>query len=119
MPRGRRTSGAALVDALGGSLEAKRRLKLALETLSGAKRVVDACKELGLCEALFYRYRPHASALGRSHTAIPTAARSSRTAFFVSGEGVFLYNQSFKKRTRSDRQSLDNLLSFFCHLCHN
>ncbi len=57
MPAGRRTSGVALVDALDGSSEAKRRLKLILRTLSGETRVVDACKELGLCEARFYRFR--------------------------------------------------------------
>jgi len=57
MPAGRRTSGVALVDALEGSADAKRRLKLVLETLSGERTVVDACKELGLCEARFYRFR--------------------------------------------------------------
>ena len=57
MPAGRRTTGVALVDALDGSWDAKRRMKLVLETLSGETRVVDACKELGLCEARFYRFR--------------------------------------------------------------
>jgi transposase-like protein len=57
MAAGRRTSGVELVNALGGSSEAKRRLKLILKTLSGDTRVVDACKDLGVCEALFYRFR--------------------------------------------------------------
>jgi hypothetical protein len=57
MAAGRRTSGVELVSALGGSSEAKRRLKLILKTLSGDTRVVDACKDLGVCEALFYRFR--------------------------------------------------------------
>lgn len=57
MAAGRRTSGVELVSALEGSSEAKRRLKLILKTLSGETRVVDACKDLGVCEALFYRFR--------------------------------------------------------------
>ncbi len=57
MAAGRRTSGVELVTALEGSSEAKRRLKLILQTLSGETRVVDACKDLDVCEALFYRFR--------------------------------------------------------------
>ena len=46
-----------MVAALEGSTDAKRRLKLILQTLSGETRVVDACKELELCEARFYKFR--------------------------------------------------------------
>lgn len=57
MGRGRRTSGPELVEGLEGSQGAKRRLKVILETLSGKKKIADACEELGICEAAFHKFR--------------------------------------------------------------
>jgi transposase-like protein len=46
-----------LVDGIDGSPGAKRKLKLVLETLSGKKGVAEACDELGIGEAAFYKSR--------------------------------------------------------------
>ncbi len=55
--RGRKPSGAKLVDAFDGSALAKRRLKVILQTLSGELRVADACERLGINQAAFYKMR--------------------------------------------------------------
>jgi hypothetical protein len=55
--RGRYPSGPEFVDKLEGSPEAKQRLKVLLETLSGARRVGDACEQLGIKEARFDQIR--------------------------------------------------------------
>jgi len=57
MGRGRPPSGPALVDALDGSPQAKERLKIILETVSGSRSIPSACAALGLSEAAFYRLR--------------------------------------------------------------
>lgn len=57
MPAGRPPSGAALVAGLEGSLGAKRRLRLVLETLGGKKTVAEACEELGIGQTAFYKFR--------------------------------------------------------------
>jgi hypothetical protein len=51
-----------LVDGLDGPDEAKRRLKVILETVSGTRPVADACAELGICEAAFHELRKQALA---------------------------------------------------------
>jgi hypothetical protein len=55
--RGRRPSGPEFVDKLDGSPEAKLRLKVMLETLSGGCRVQEACERLGIKEARFDQLR--------------------------------------------------------------
>jgi hypothetical protein len=55
--RGRRPSGPEFVDKLDGSPEAKLRLKVMLETLTGACRVQEACERLGIKEARFDQVR--------------------------------------------------------------
>jgi len=55
--RGRKPSGAQLVDHLAGSEHAKGRLKIILETLSGQKSIPDACAELGIQESMFHKMR--------------------------------------------------------------
>jgi hypothetical protein len=55
--RGRRPSGPEFVDKLAGSPEAKLRLKVMLETLSGGCRVQEACERLGIKEARFDQLR--------------------------------------------------------------
>ena len=55
--RGRYPSGPEFVDKLEGSLEAKQRLKVLLETLAGTCRVGDACEHLGIKEARFDQIR--------------------------------------------------------------
>jgi transposase-like protein len=55
--RGRPPSGPQLVDETEGSDQARRRLKVMLETITGQKRIVEACAELGIGEAQFHKLR--------------------------------------------------------------
>ena len=60
MERGRPPLGPGLVDTLQGPDEAKRRLKVILETVAGTRTIADACAELGICEAAFHELRKQA-----------------------------------------------------------
>jgi hypothetical protein len=62
MGRGRPPIGPSLVDGLEGPDEAKRRLRVILETVAGTRMVTDACAELGLSEAAFHNLRKQALA---------------------------------------------------------
>jgi hypothetical protein len=55
--RGRPPQGPRLVEGLEGSAEAKRRLELMLETVTGSRTVAEACEELGVCESRFHEMR--------------------------------------------------------------
>jgi hypothetical protein len=55
--RGRKPSGPAAVERLAGSAEAKQRLRVVLETLTGACRVGEACARLGISEPRFDQLR--------------------------------------------------------------
>src|SRR5262249_14459879 len=55
--RGRLPSGPAFVDRLDGSLVAKERLKVLLETLAATCRIGDACARLGIQESRFEQVR--------------------------------------------------------------
>lgn len=65
--RGRKPTGAQLVEHLEGSQRAKERLKAILETLSGQRTIPDVCAELGIHESMFHRVRSEVlqTALGR------------------------------------------------------
>lgn len=52
--------GAKLVEGMEGSEEAKRRLQVILETLSGERTVGEACEALGINEARLYALRAEA-----------------------------------------------------------
>jgi transposase-like protein len=54
---GRKPLGPALVAHLDGSTVAKERLELILETLAAQVTVVEACRILGVSEAMFYKLR--------------------------------------------------------------
>ena len=54
---GRKPLGPALVEHLEGSTSAKERLELILQTLAGQITVVQACRLLGISEAMFYKLR--------------------------------------------------------------
>jgi hypothetical protein len=66
MRRGRRPAGAGIVDRLDGPIEAKERLRLILETLTGQRTMQDAGQLLGISERRFYVLRKEflSSALG-------------------------------------------------------
>lgn len=60
MSRGRPAKGPKLVEDLEGSVEAKRRLKVIQETISGEKGVAEACAELGIGKSAFHELRSKA-----------------------------------------------------------
>ena len=55
--RGRKPSGAAAVERLPGSPQARERLRVVLETLAGTCRIGEACARLGLSEQRFDQLR--------------------------------------------------------------
>jgi hypothetical protein len=55
--RGRYPLGPEYVEQLAGSPEAKRRAKIILETLTGQRRVQDACQALQISEQRFAQLR--------------------------------------------------------------
>jgi len=55
--RGRHPAGPSFVDKLAGDTKAKERLRIVLETLSGQRRVIDACSALGISEQRFDELR--------------------------------------------------------------
>jgi len=52
--------GPKLVDGLEGSPEAKKKVKVILETLLGGRSIEEACRELGIGEAAFHKMRTKA-----------------------------------------------------------
>jgi len=60
MKRGRRPAGAKLVEDLSGSAEAKKKVKVILETLAGGRSIEEACRELRIGEAAFHKMRTKA-----------------------------------------------------------
>jgi hypothetical protein len=62
--RGRRPVGPELAERLEGSAEARRRMRVILETIAGTCRVQEACAELGICEQRFETLRATAIRAG-------------------------------------------------------
>jgi len=54
---GRKPLGPQLAQHLEGSMGAKERLEVILETIAGRMKVTDACARLGIGEAMFHRLR--------------------------------------------------------------
>jgi transposase-like protein len=54
---GRYPAGAELVEYLDGSVRAKERLRVILETMMGPGRVQEACARLGICEQRYRQLR--------------------------------------------------------------
>ena len=57
MPAGRPPLGAQLVDLTEGSPEAKKRVQVILQTLSGQMTIPQACLELSIGESRFHELR--------------------------------------------------------------
>ncbi len=55
--RGRKPTGANLVEHLQGSERAKSRLKAIVETLAGERTIPEVCEELGIHDSMFHRLR--------------------------------------------------------------
>ena len=62
--RGRRPVGPELAEQLEGSAEARRRMRVILETMAGVRRVQEACERLGICEQRFETLRATAIRAG-------------------------------------------------------
>jgi hypothetical protein len=58
--RGRRPSGPGYVEQVSGSKIAKDRARAVLETLTGARRVLEVCQELRISEQRFQQLRAEA-----------------------------------------------------------
>ena len=77
--RGRRPSGPEFVDKLSASEKAKTRLKILLETMTGDRRVLEACDLLGIGEARFDQLRLTALAAALEALEDRPAGRPSHT----------------------------------------
>ena len=65
--QGRKPLGPALVKQLPGSLRAKERLEVILQTIAGTLTVGEACDRLGIHEAMFHRLRAGVLQAGITH----------------------------------------------------
>jgi len=65
--QGRKPLGPKLVKHLPGSLRAKQRLEVILQTIAGNLTVGEACDRLGIGEAMFHRLRAGVLQAGLSH----------------------------------------------------
>jgi len=52
-----KTTGVALLEKYDGSEQSIRRVQAIIQTLAGQVSVVDACKDMGIGEAIFRRFR--------------------------------------------------------------
>jgi len=81
MKRGRPAKGPSVVENLEGSKQAKDRLRVILETVTGERDVDEACEKLGIGRSAFYELRARAlqatlsdlepKPAGRTRTEIP------------------------------------------------
>jgi predicted ArsR family transcriptional regulator len=78
--RGRRPLGPRLVEGLEGEVEAKRRLQVILETVSGDRSVEQACDELGIEKAGFHKLRQRLLEAGLRSLEPKAAGRPSSKA---------------------------------------
>jgi len=67
MRQGRKPLGPALVQHLPGSLRAKERLEVILQTIAGTLTIKEACDRLGIEEAMFHRLRVGVLQAGITH----------------------------------------------------
>lgn len=75
---GRKTKGPKLVEGWEGSGEARRRLRVILETVSGGKAVAEAARELGVSESRFHEMRAEALRAALADLEPRVAGRPSR-----------------------------------------
>lgn len=80
MGAGRPPEGPKHVDRLDGDDEAKRRLRIVLETLSGERSVEEACAELGVSASRFHEMRREALQAALDGLAPGVAGRPKRPA---------------------------------------
>jgi hypothetical protein len=78
--QGRKPLGPALVQHLPGSLRAKERLEVILQTIAGNLTVGEACDRLGIGEAMFHRLRAGVLQAGLAHLEPRPLGRPSQQA---------------------------------------
>ena len=78
--RGCKPKGSALVEHLDGSLQAKERLEVILNTLAGRLTIDQACRHLGVKEARFHRLRMEVLEAGLARLEPRSAGRPRQTA---------------------------------------
>ena len=76
--RGRHPAGPDFVDKLTGDATAKERLRIVLETISGQRRVIDACAALGISEQRFDELRLEALQAAVAALSLKTPDRKPR-----------------------------------------
>jgi hypothetical protein len=78
--RGRKPMGPEVVDRLDGSEQARLRVKVILQTMTGELRVQEACTRLGLSEQRFDEVRLEAIAAAIAALETKPAGRPARAA---------------------------------------
>jgi hypothetical protein len=101
--RGRRPVGPEVVERLQGSEQAKKRLRVILETLMGQRRVQEACRELGIGEVRFNQLRLEALEAARAALENKPKGRPRREALPVSMAEV----EELSHRVEGLRQQLE------------
>ena len=76
--RGRFPQGSEYIDKLDGAPEEKERLQAILATMSGEKRMLEVCAELGIGETRFHQLRETALRAALAAIAPKPAGRPSR-----------------------------------------
>jgi hypothetical protein len=77
---GRHAIGPEIAEKLEGSEQARTRMRVVLETIAGKKRVLDACKELGICEQRFETIRQEAIQAGVTELELGQAGRPRKSS---------------------------------------
>jgi hypothetical protein len=76
--RGRSPAGPEVVEHLEGSNKAKERLRVILETMTGKRRVAEACAQLGISEQRFRQLRAELLQAALHHLEDQPAGRPRR-----------------------------------------
>ena len=84
--RGRRPTGPELVDRLPGSEQARERVKVVLQTMTGELRVQEACERLQISEQRFDELRLEAIQAAVSSLEPKPTGRPARTATIDAAE---------------------------------
>ena len=84
--RGRRPTGPELVDRLAGSEQARERVKVVLQTMTGELRVQEACEKLQICEQRFDELRLEAIQAAVSSLEPKPTGRPARTTVVAPAE---------------------------------
>jgi hypothetical protein len=88
--RGRHAAGPEYAERLEGTEQACHRMRVILETIAGAKRVTEACAELGICQQRFEAIRQEAIQAGVAALELRPAGRPRKDESVAEGENARL-----------------------------